>query len=107
MEIKSELSNNELTKVAKLILKASQLGMDISGYGFADVNNNSGNVYLWLEDYPFCLYIAPFGNYQVMANWSCPYDGEEFDRLAGNSLDKLYKWCNKLQANSDKKEGNY
>lgn len=106
MEIKSELSSNELKKVAKLILKASQLGMDISGYGEANVNNNSGNVYLWLEDYPFCLYIGLYDE-RVMANWSCHYDGEEFDRLAGNSLDKLYKWCDKLQSKSDKKEGNY
>jgi len=106
MEIKTELSSNDLTKVAKLILKARVLGMDVSGYGFADVNNNSGNVYLWLEDYPFCLYIG-LGSDKIMANWSCPIDGEEFNRVAGNKLDTLYKWCDKLEGKSQAKEGAY
>lgn len=106
MEINNKLSSNDLVKVARLIVKASKLGMDVSGYGFADVNNNSGNVYLWLEDYPFCLYIGLYDS-RIMANWSCPYDGEEFNREAGNDLQKLYNWCDKLQAKSDKKEGNY
>ena len=57
MEIKQNLCANALRKVALLITKASDLGMDISGYGEAAENQHSGNVYLWLEDYPFTLFI--------------------------------------------------
>ena len=61
MEIKNEkMCSNEVRKVALLINEASRLGWDISGYGFADVNPNSGNVYLWLEDQQACLMILSF-----------------------------------------------
>ena len=105
MEIKNTLGANQLRKVALLITKASDLGMDINGYGFADENSNSGNVYLWLEDYPFCLYIG-LGSDEVWANWSDPYDGEEHDiDVDGESLDDLFNWCEDLQRAADSEKG--
>ncbi len=96
MEIKVT-TQNELTKAAKLITKAASLGMDISGYGELAVNNTSGNVYLWAEDYPFCLFIGLYDS-RVMACYSCPENGKEFIRVAGNNLNRLYKWCEKLES---------
>ena len=78
MEISQNLCSNALRKVALLITKASDLGMNISGYGEAGENQNSGNVYLWLEDYPFTLYIG-LGLDTIYANWSNPNNGEEED----------------------------
>lgn len=105
MEIKTTLSSNALRKVALLITKASDLGMDVSGYGFADENCNSGNVYLWLEDYPFTLYIG-LGSDEIYANWSDPYDGEEFDtETEDKSLFDLTEWAEALFAKSEEKEG--
>ena len=96
MEIKSNLGNNQMRKVALLLTKASQLGMDISGYGFADENQHSGNVYLWLEDYPFCLFIG-LGQDDIYANWSNPYDGEEHEtEVESMSLAELYAWAEEL-----------
>ena len=101
MEIKSNLGNNQMRKIGLLLTKASNLGMDISGYGFADENPNSGNVYLWLEDYAFTLYIG-LGDDEVMANWSDPYDGEEHDIEVGDeSLSELEQWASELNDASE------
>ena len=101
MEIKSNLGNNQMRKVAILLTKASELGMDVSGYGFADENKHSGNVYLWLEDYSFTLYIG-LGDDEVMANWSDPYDGEEHDTEVGDkSLYELEQWTTELNDASE------
>lgn len=78
MEIKQDLCTNALRKAALLITKASDLGMNISHFGEIGENQGSGNVYLWLEDYPFTLYIG-LGDDTIYANWSNPNNGEEED----------------------------
>lgn len=97
MEIKSNLCSNATRKIGLLILKASDLGMDLSGYGFADENTNSGTVYLWLEDYAFTLYID-LGSDVVKACWSNPDNGEEEFILdvSGYSLEELESWASDL-----------
>lgn len=94
MEINNKnLCSNELRKIALLMTKASDLGMDLSGYGQADVNPHSGNVYMWLEDYPFTLYIG-LGSDTVYANWSNPNNGEETDiSIDGMTLVDLEMWA--------------
>lgn len=81
MEINSKIMGNwEMQKAGYLITVAGNLGMDVSGYGFLDVNQNSGNVYLWAEDYQFCLYMPISCNLvktDVWAVWSDPENGEE------------------------------
>ena len=34
----------------------NELNMDLEGYGEIGVNNNSGNVYLWIENFNFSLF---------------------------------------------------
>jgi hypothetical protein len=104
MEINSNLCSNATRKVALLITKASDLGMDISGYGMADENQNSGYVYLWLEDYPFTLYID-LGSDDIQALWTNTNDGEEIEALVGSmSLDDLIQWCNELEVDAEHEE---
>lgn len=98
MEIKSNLCSNATRKIGLLIVCAANLGMDISGYGDAEENQNSGNVFLWLEDYPFTLYIG-LGSDTIYAMWSNPDDGEEHEIAVGSqSLDDLCDWCYSLEA---------
>lgn len=93
MNISQNLCSNALRKVALLITKASELGMDVSGYGEAGENNNSGNVYLWLEDYSFCLFIS-LGSDEIYANWTDSNNGGEHDTAVGNhTLASLEDWC--------------
>jgi len=102
MEINTNLGNNAMRKVALLITRANDLGMDISGYGFADENKNSGYVYLWLEDYPFTLFIRPCGDDEICALWTDSNDGEEVEISVKNmSLFKLEQWAHKLYAESE------
>ena len=101
MEISNKLCNNELRKAALLITEASRLGMDVSGYGQIDVNPYSGNVYLWLEDYIFTLYIG-LGNDEVMACWTNTNNGEEeITETAGLTLDLLNTWAYDLEEESE------
>lgn len=96
MEIKTNLGNNPMRKVGLLLTRASDLAIDVSGYGVADENPNSGYVYLWLEDYPFTLYVG-FGSDDVYALWSNPNDGEEIEIETKNkSFYELQEWAHKL-----------
>ena len=96
MEIKSNLCSNAIRKIALLITKASDLGMDISGHGFADENTSSGTFYLWLEDYSFTLYIG-LGSDTIYALWTNFNDGEEKEtEVEGKSLQDLCDWANAL-----------
>lgn len=101
MEIKSNLCSNATRKIGLLITKASDLGMDVSGYGFADENPNSGNVYLWLEDYPFTLYIG-LGSDTIYALWTNPNDGEEIEtETEGKTLAELEDWAADLYSKAE------
>ena len=101
MEIKANLCSNAVRKIGLLITKASDLGMDIGGYGFADENQNSGNVYIWLEDYSFTLFIS-LGSDEIYALWSDANNGEEHETEVGNmSMRDLYDWCEELETASN------
>ena len=99
MEINSNLCSNAVRKIALLITKASDLGMDISGSGVASENQTSGNVYLWLEDYSFTLYIG-LGSDTVYASWTNWDNGDEEDLEVTHSedLNSLYNWTQALEA---------
>jgi hypothetical protein len=93
MELSTKMCGNELRKTALLITEASRLGMDLSGYGNLDVNSSNGNVYLWLEDYPFSLFID-LGSDDVQVCWSSyESDWEEFNTTADKTLYDLEQWA--------------
>ena len=80
MEIKTEnMCSNEIRKIGVIISRiTSKLGWDASGYGQGSVNKNSGNTYVWLEDYPVTPYIG-ISDDEVCYLFSCPECGEEWD----------------------------
>ena len=96
MEIKSNLCSNATRKIGLLITKAAELGMDVGGYGEADENKHSGNVYLWLEDYPFTLFIG-LGQDDIYALWTNYENGDEYETAVdGHNLESLIGWCEGL-----------
>lgn len=106
MEIKlNNVSTKQFKNAGRLLVKAAELGMDVTGYGFIDYNSSHGNTFLWLENYGFSLYISDFEP-KIKALYSCGYDGEETERNVGNSLDKLEAWALRLSDKSERKEGN-
>jgi hypothetical protein len=82
------MTHNEIRKAALLITEASRLGMDLDSYGELDVNQYSGNVYLWLEDYNFTLYIG-LGSDKIIAVFTDPETGDEEEREV-TSEDNVY-----------------
>lgn len=95
----------EQKKAMYLLSVALDLGMEINDrtYGELSVNKNSGYVYLWLEDYPFCLYMpisCELNRDHVYASYSDPNDGEEYEiELEDRTIDDLYNWVKDLEEN--------
>ena len=72
----------ERKKAIYLLSIAESLGMDLKSYGEFAVNQNSGNTYLWLEDYNFSLYMpinCDLVKTDIVALWNCGYCGEEIE----------------------------
>jgi hypothetical protein len=105
MEINQNLGANAQRKMALLITKASDLGMKLSSYGEVGENDRSGNVYLWLEDYPFTLFIG-LGSDDIWALWSNPEDGEETvtNVIDEMTLENLYDWVSELEQQTEEEE---
>jgi hypothetical protein len=101
MQINENLCNNAYHKIAKLLTKAVDLGMDLSGDGYADENKSSGHVYLAMLDYNFTLFIS-LGSDEVQALWFSSVDGEEIEIEVGEmSLSDLETWASDLDVKAD------
>ena len=96
------MTNWEIDKAHFLIKSALEYDMKISGYGELNVNPNSGYTYLWLEDYPFCLYMpisCDLIKSDVYVLWTNFENGEEVEESLSSfgSLDHIYEWVSKLE----------
>jgi len=101
MEIKQNLSTNVMRKIGLLLVKASELGMDCSQYGIANVNQNSGYTYLWLEDYNFTLYIDLHDD-TIYALWTDSNDGNEIKiDISDMSLDDIDEWVENCEKSAN------
>ena len=101
MQISKNLCNNAYRKVAKILAKAVDLGMDLSGDGYADENKSSGHVYLAMTYYNFTLFIS-LGSDEVQALWFSSVDGEEIEIEVGEmSLSDLETWASDLDVKAD------
>lgn len=98
------MNRKQLLNVGRLIVKAGELDFDIDrGLIHVGYNTTYGNTYLWCEYVQYTLFVSDFDS-RIKALYSCPYDGEETQRLAGNDAEKLEAWANKLSAKSEDKE---
>jgi len=97
----------ERKKAIYLTEVAEKLDMDVEGYGELAVNPNSGYTYLWLEDYPFTLYMpidCELNVDDVMVMWSSPEDGEEFEiELENKTQEDLFKWVKEREEEDAKR----
>jgi hypothetical protein len=78
------------------------LNMDLSGHGLLDVNQNSGYVYLWLEDYNFCLFMPINCKLQIEDIYvlhSSLEDGTETEEILSNfsNIDEINDWIEKIE----------
>lgn len=98
------MNSNQLKNVGRLLVKASDLGIEINEHCEIGYNATFGNVWLWSEWHIFTLFISDFDS-RIKALFTDVYDGTETERLAGNDLDKLESWASKLDAKTRKKHG--
>lgn len=101
----SSMCKWERQKAMYLLEVADRLDMDTKGHGQLAVNQNSGNTYLWLEYYPFCLFMpisCELDDSGVYASYYDPNDGEETEIcVKGMSLQELYTWVESLEKPED------
>jgi hypothetical protein len=96
----------EFDKALFICKMARQLGMDLDGYGEMNVNKNSGYTYLWLEDYPFTLFMninCELEKKDVWVLFNDSYTGEETEETLDSfsGLDDIYEWCAALETSQN------
>lgn len=97
----NEMVGWERQKALFIASIAERLGMDTSGYGEMSVNPNSGNVYLWLENYPFTLAMPIHcdlkrSDIDVWV-WNSENGDEESFTLGNMNLDEIYEEVERIQ----------
>ena len=75
-----------------------RFNLDLEGYGELGMNENSGNVYLWLEDYPFTLFMPINCKLKLEDVWVMAINnetGEEFERNLErkDTIETLEDWA--------------
>lgn len=67
----------DLDRLVKCIERIRTEGLTVDKYTQAGVNQSSGNVYIWSEDWAGCVYCSI--GFDVAWSYSCPECGEEYD----------------------------
>jgi|688.fasta_scaffold20537_13 hypothetical protein len=104
MKISENLQGWELDKALYLIKTANNLGMVLND-AIIDVNNNSGYVYIYSENYDFCLYMPI--NCELILNdvyvlYTDMNNGQEFEICLNElfSLKQIKIWVNEQSLKS-------
>lgn len=77
MNVFEQFSGADLDRLAECIKAIRKAGLSTDQYTQAGCNENSGNVWVFSEDWQGCVYCSI--GFDVAWNWSCPNCGEEFD----------------------------
>lgn len=67
----------DLDRLVECLRAIRAAGLSTDKYTQAGVNQSSGNVWVWSEDWPGCVYCSI--GFNVAWNWTCPNCGEEVD----------------------------
>jgi hypothetical protein len=86
----------DLDRLAECLKAIRVAGLNTTKYTQAGVNQNSGNVWVWDEDWPGCVYCSI--EFDVQWSYSCPYCGEEHDFY---SYDDLAHYASKWMGECD------
>jgi hypothetical protein len=84
MKITTVISGQDAQRLADCISYASKHGLDVTEYTQCGVNSNSGNVWLWDENWTGCVYCTI--GFDVSYMWSCPNCGDEQDVEIGSTF---------------------
>ena len=88
---------------AHFILKcALDIGIELDGEGSLSVNDNTGEIFLQLNDYEFKLFMSPFTELELKNVWvkwqsvsTADEEEESLDQF--DNLDSVYGWIDILK----------
>ena len=72
-----QFSGSDLDRFIGCVGKVRSEGLSLDKYCEAGINQSTGNVYIWSEDWAGCVYCGVGSN--VAWSYSCPECGEEHD----------------------------
>lgn len=73
----SQFYGADLDRLTDCIKAVRAANLSLDKYCQAGVNDSSGNVWIWSEDWPGCVYCSI--GFDVAWSYSCPECGEEHD----------------------------
>ena len=73
----SQFQGADLDRLTECIKTVRRAGLTLDNCCQAGVNQGSGNVWIWSEDWPGCVYCSI--GFDVQWSYSCPECGEEYD----------------------------
>jgi hypothetical protein len=82
----------DLDRLVDCIKAVRKAGLTIDEYCQAGVNQSSGNVYIWSEDWPGCVYCSV--GFDVAWSYSCGECGNEVDFDSYHELCEYSDKCN-------------
>lgn len=97
MKINTTLQGKDAERLADCIKYASKHGLDITEETQCGVNEHSGNVWMWDENWAGCVYCTI--GFEVAYMWTCPNCGDEQDVKIGTTF--FPKCCNEIQKEND------
>ena len=81
----------DLDRLAECLKAIKKAGQRCDKYTQAGVNQSSGNVWVWSEDWPGCVYCSI--GFDVQWSYSCGECGEECDFDTFNELEDYADKC--------------
>jgi hypothetical protein len=86
----NDITGCDAYRLADCLVFADKCRLNITEHTQAGVNTSSGNVWLWDEDWPACIYQTINGKPEdVCFSWSCPNCGDEVDCMTVKECEDL------------------
>ena len=73
----NQFQGADLDRLVECIKLVRAEGLTLDKYAQAGLNDTSGNVYIWSEDWAGCVYCSI--GFDTCWSYSCPECGEEYD----------------------------
>ena len=88
------INGADAERLADCIKFAANHALEITEHTQSGLNEGSGNVWLWDEDWPACVYTSI--SFDTRMSWSCPECGEEVDCDTPKQADELNEHYNEV-----------
>lgn len=88
-----KFEGTDLDRLVSCIEAIKKAGLGINKYCQAGINSNSGNVYIYSDDWPGCIYCSL--NFNLAWSYCCSECGQEYDFKTYSELCEYSDKCNK------------